>query len=320
MTSLRDEMRLCNRPVKLLVTGATSFIGSHFVDYVLANTHWEILSLERLPDPFLPSRSRVKQLFHDLRAEAPQRIVEELKSADYLVHFAADVSGLKSLANPVLSVTTNVVGTFNVLELARKLSLKKFVFISTGEAVGAAVYPDVLAENTPLRPSNPYAASKAAAEALVSAYRVSFGVPSIIVRSMNVFGPGQQVARFIPTVIKNLLQEKKVVCHVDKSGRSGSRNWLHVDHFSATLKHVLDFGEVGETYHLVGPEKTNAQVIRLLAAALGKHPQIENIIPGPSHDLRYALKDTKLGLNFEDLEESLCQTAFWYQRHPEALA
>src|SRR5689334_581778 len=125
MTSLRDEMRL--QPIKLLVTGATSFIGSHFVDHVLANTRWEILSLERLPDPFLPSRSRVKQLFHDLRAEIPERIVEEAKGVDYLIHFAADVSGLKSLQDPVLSVTTNVVGTFNVLELARKLSLKKFI-------------------------------------------------------------------------------------------------------------------------------------------------------------------------------------------------
>jgi dTDP-glucose 4,6-dehydratase len=278
--------------VKLIVTGRTSFIGGRFVRDVLKNTDWEIYSIERLPARLNVS-TRVRPLFHDIRAEVPAHIVEQVKDAKYLVHLAADVSGIKSLADPELSVTTNVVGTFNVLELARKLSLDKFVQVSTGEVVGSAPSPFFLDESAPLRPSNPYAASKAAAEALVNAYHVSFGVPAVIVRSMNVFGPGQSTDRFVPSVIKALKLGQMIKCHVGKDG-VGSRCWLHVDRFVKVLLRLLEEGTAGEIYHAVGPERTNKDVIEILARALEVDHGVDYVEAGPSHDLRYALKNGKL--------------------------
>ncbi len=279
--------------VKLLVTGRTSFIGRHFVNEVLKNTDWEVYSLERLPAR--PNVStRVTPLFHDLRSEVPAWILKKVQDVEYLVHFAADVSGVRSLSDPELSVTTNVVGALNTLELARKLpNLKKFVYASTGEVVGAMPFPFSADETAPLRPSNPYAASKAAAEALVNAYRVSFGLTGVVVRSMNVFGAGQSLDRFVPMVIDKLRRGERVPCHVGKDGTVGSRCWLHVDRFVKVLLRLVE--EATESiYHVVGPERTNEDVIDVLAHALEVHQAIDYAQAGPSHDLRYALRNGKL--------------------------
>jgi dTDP-glucose 4,6-dehydratase len=298
--------------IKIIITGRTSFIGKYLVKDLAANTDWLIYSLERMT-----ARNShlacVISLYHDLRAEVPQYIVDRVADADCLIHLAADVSGIKSLQDPELSVKTNVVGTFNVLELARRIKIKRFVYVSTGEVVGAMPFPFFADEKAPLRPSNPYAASKAAAEALVNAYRVSFGVPALIVRSMNVFGVGQSLDRFVPMVVNRLLHGATVTCHVDKHGNPGSRCWLHVDKLVGALRRSLDpkhSYRVGETYHVVGPERHNQWIIGVLASALGVNFEIEPVIAGPSHDLRYALQDTKLGYNFnDDLERTLAETA-----------
>jgi dTDP-glucose 4,6-dehydratase len=298
--------------VKVLVTGRTSFIGRHFVDRLVKDTDWLVYSLERLPAR--PCSACVVPLYHDLRSEVPEWIAKRVKDVDYIVHLAADVSGIKSLEDPNLSVTTNVVGTFNVLELARKLkNLKRFVQVSTGEVVGAMPFPFFADEKAPLRPSNPYSASKAAAEALVNAYRVSFGVPAVVVRSMNVFGAGQSTDRFVPAVIDKLRQNKVVTCHVDAGGAPGSRCWLHVDRFVRVLLRLAEEAEVGETYHVVGPERSNEEVIRVLAEAIGVDGVIQSVIAGPSHDLRYALRNGKLpelDFGFEsNTDDDLAQTA-----------
>ena len=302
---------------KILLTGATSFIGQRFLEEILERTDWEVYSLERR---FQPGGYRIYRFYHDLRAEIPSRIVEQVKDADYLVHLAADVSAMKSLADPTLTVTTNVVGTYHTLELARKLNLKKFVYISSGEAVGAVPLPMYLDEKAPLRPSNPYAASKAAAEALVNSYRVSFELPAIIVRMMNIFGPGQQLTRFIPAVIKNLLEKKPINCHVGRDGKCGSRNWLHVDKFVQVLLRLLLLETPEDVYHIIGPERDNLEIILALAQALNVSFCVKNLLPGPSHDMRYALKDTHLGLNFdEDFGQTLIDTAQWYAANREVL-
>lgn len=296
---------------KILITGATSFIGSKFLSRLL-KTDYEICSLERLPRRH-EEVGRLKIFYHDLRAEVPEHVVKGARGADVLVHLAADVSGIKSLADPRLSVETNVVGTFNTLELARKLNLRRFIYVSTGEVVGSAPFPFFLDERAPLRPSNPYAAAKAAAEALVNAYRVSFGVPALVVRSMNVFGPGQQLTRFVPMVSDALCKKQRIKCHVGRDGTVGSRCWLHVDKLVGALMRAVDPRHnyhVGEIYHVVGPERTNEEIIRSLAGALNLDFQLEKVVPGPSHDLRYALKDTKLDYQFEDdFEDTLAATA-----------
>lgn len=304
---------------KIVVTGATGFIGSHFVSEVLDRTDWGILSIERIGRR--NARDYVKVLRHDLRAEIPESIVKQVKDASYIIHFAGDVSGMKSLANPELTVTTNVVGTFNVLELARKIgALEKFIFISTGEVVGQTPNPETRAEDTALHPSNPYSASKAAGEALVNSYKVSFGVPTTIVRLMNVFGPGQSTARFVPMVLKQMIEGQTVTCHVDTNGVPGSRNWMHVDSVSDVLLKIVRDHPDG-IYHLVGPQRTNLEIIQTLAKALSITPKIQNDVPGPSHDHRYALRDSKLGFDFEtSFDRNLISVAHWYNEHREALA
>ena len=299
---------------KILLTGATSYIGGKFVEAVLEQTDWEIYSLERLP--VRSDEPRLRRFYHDLRAEIPAQLAERVKDVDYLVHFAADVSGAKSVIDPVMTVTTNVVGTYHTLELARKLNLKKFMQISTGEVVGSVPAPVCLAEDAALYPSNPYASSKAAAEMLVHCYQLSYDLPAMIVRSMNVFGPRQGFNRFLPVAIRKLLNDQMIDCHVGEDGVSGSRNWVRVDHFVNSLIRLLDIGAVGEVYHVIGPERNNEQIIEILGAALGVTPKINKIVPGMSHDLRYALRDTKLGFTFECLEADLAETAWWYAENP----
>lgn len=279
--------------VKILITGATSFVGRHLVCGLSKHTDWHIYSFERLQSKvqWVDPDHRITEIYHDLRAEIPQQIIDQVRDADYIVHLAAEVSAQRSFLDPETTVETNVIGTYNILEAARRLNLKRFVYVSTGEVLGPVPFPFKLDERKPLRPTTPYAASKAAGEALVNAYHVSFGLPTIIVRPMNMFGE-LQTRGFVPSTIENLLKGHTIRCHVDEHGRCDSRNWLHVDQFNATLRWLLEDGKVGEIYHVVGPERDNLEVIEALAHALGKAPMIENVLTAGEH--RYVLENTKL--------------------------
>lgn len=297
---------------RILITGATGFVGTRLISYVLKHTDWDVVAMTRRQN-IEPDFPRLRWLRHDLSALLPDTALAQLTDVNLIVHAAGEVSGIKSISNPMRSVRANVLGTYHLLEAARRLDLQKFVYISTGEVVGAVDTPLAAAEDAPLRPSNPYAASKAAGEELCRAYHLSFGVPVVTVRSMNLFGPAQSLDRFIPTVASRFIMNEKVVCHVDEAGKPGSRNWLHIDQFIETLVQVISLDNVGETYHIVGPQKTNMQIINLVATALGKVTHVEEKIPGSSHDFRYALLDTKLGLNFEQgFEKRVWNTARWY--------
>lgn len=298
---------------RLLLTGATGFTGDHLVDHVLRETDWEIVALARSPRKGI-QMSRVTWLKQDLLEPVPEWLIHKFGKIDYVVHAGAEVSGINSLADPVKSVKTNVWGTFHMLEAARKLKPKMFLYLSTGEAVGATNLPDGLDEMTPLCPSNPYAASKAAGEELARAYAKSFKVPAAVVRSMNLFGERQGLNRFIPMVATKMLRHEVITCHVGANGAPGARNWLPVTTFVAWLTDLLGLAKSGETYHLVGPEKSNLQVIHLVAAALNAEPRIELKVPGASHDMRYALKNTKLNLTWAgDLEREVFTAARWYR-------
>lgn len=300
-------------PKTVLLTGATGFIGNALLGRILTETDWSVVALTR-PPVRGKSSVRVRWVLHDLLAPLSASLLLSLGSIDYMLHCGAEVSGLSSIADPVRSITTNVWGTQHLLEAARTLEAKRFVYLSTGEAVGAIAAPLSLPEDAPLRPSNPYAASKAAGEELVRAFSSSYGLLSVVVRSMNVFGPGQGLNRFIPMIARKMLMDEPIVCHVDEKGQSGSRNWLHVDQFTDAFMDILDSNYFNETFHVVGPERTNEQVIELVAQALGKHPRIERKVPGPSHDMRYSLKDTKLLLDFRaGFEQRVLDTARWYQ-------
>lgn len=299
--------------MKVLVTGATSFVGRSLIKRLLEDTEWDVVALLRPPRREVARSTRLRHVYHDLRAPFTAALRDEIGHGATVVHAGAEVSAIRSLTDPVAFSQTNVLGTFHTLEASRALRAPRFIYVSTGEAVGAAAPGQYLAEDAPLRPSNPYAASKAAGEELVRAYHRSFGVPGVIVRSMNLFGPAQGLERFIPYVVKQVKTNQPVVCHVDRQGRPGSRNWLHVGHFTNVLRAMAQEGQPGETYHVVGPERTNREVIELVGTALDLEPKIVCREPGPSHDMRYALKDTKLGLDFSaDFTQLVLETARWY--------
>jgi dTDP-glucose 4,6-dehydratase len=297
---------------KILITGATGFVGQSLVESLYDHTDWLICSLERLPvaekglkQGHFDPENRIQRIYHDIRAEIPEMLVKHVQDADYIVHLAADVSAAKSLCDPQAIVETNVIGTYNMLELARRTTAR-FVYVSTGEVLGPVPFPFKLDESKPLRPTSPYAASKAAGEALVNAYRVSFELNTIVVRPMNMFGSGQ-VHGFVPKIVKSLLKGETVKCHYPLGG--GGRNWLEVNRFSNRLRWLLDCGKAGETYHVVGPELHNRTVIEILANALHRDPNVEDVL---NTGERYSLEDTKLCNDFDHvtgIEDDLILTA-----------
>jgi dTDP-glucose 4,6-dehydratase len=314
---------------KILLTGMTGFAGGWLAEEILARTDWEIFSLERITARennlgALTHSPRIHRIYHDFRAAFPQRIVDELQGVDKIVHIGAEVHGLRSLENPELFVHSNVMGTFHLLELARQVKPGKFIYISSAEAVGSAPAIGSWAEDCTLNPSNPYAAAKAAGEVLTQSYHKSFGVPAMIVRTMNIFGERQDISKFIPGVIKKILSCEVVTLHVAPDGKSGSRHWLHVLEFVNALFYLLDSGLAGETYHVIGPECTNKFIIEYIGAALDVRYQMVSTVPGKSHDMRYSIADTKLPAQayssfLDSMQEALVTTVREYKKHREWL-
>ena len=311
--------------MKILITGMTGFTGARLAKHILESTDWEIYSLERItsrPDQLGFSSPRIHRLYHDFRTELPERLLKILEGVDYIAHVGAEVHGLRSLENPELFVQTNVMGTFNILEVARHIRPKKFIYLSSAEAVGATS-TESLEEDAVMKPSNPYAAAKAAGEMLVRTYFLSFAVPALTVRTMNIFGEQQDTSKFLPATIKKALNGEKVICHVDANGVSGSRHWIHVSELVHAMYQLLLRGTPGETYHVVGPEIFNYMIIQHVYNVLKIGIDIVLAQPGPSHDMRYSIKDTKLNKSFYDpqfTDLELKNTIEWYKQHPEWLA
>lgn len=292
--------------MKVLMTGATGFIGSHTAVELLAEQD-TLVSMERItprPSTLGVFRSSIFPLYHDFQAALPDRILNQLQDVDCIVHCGAEVHGLRSLDNPELFIRSNVVGTYNLLEAARKIKgLKKFIYVSSAEAVGGCPAPTVLTEDAALRPSNPYAAAKASAELLCRSYRESFGVPTLVVRTMNVFGEQQDASKFVPATIKKILAGEFVTIHIGPDGQSGSRQWLPVEECARAVRFLSRFGLVGETYHVVGPQKSNQDMATLIAQSLHS-PLIQHVaVPSKAHDMRYCVADTKLSSQTYDSSE-----------------
>lgn len=306
--------------MKYLLTGGAGFAGYYLIQELLKNPENVIYSIERLTQRRDPIDSpQVHKLYHDFNAEIPEHILREVGQVDYIIHLGAEVQGRASTENPTFFVRSNTLGTFNMLEAARKLKPRHFIYVSSGEAVGAApdgVYWD---ETAALRPSNPYAAAKAAGEMLCRSYATSFKVPISIVRTMCIFGPRQGTDKFIPMMIKKILNGEPLPLHVDKDGNFGSRPYLPIKDFICGLMNVVE-RPAGEIYHIVGGQAANDQVADILQAALHGQSEMRSILPGPSHDMRLAFEDTKLNNYWSTpIAQALVETAYWFKEHPEWL-
>jgi dTDP-glucose 4,6-dehydratase len=301
--------------MQVLLTGASGFLGRYLANELL-DKNIDVRAMVRRPLLAL-----IQQVYHDFRAPLPERVLNTIQP-DYIIHCGAEVHGLRSLENPALFVQSNVMGTFNLLEAARYWKPKGFMYISSAEAVGSCAHGS-LAEDALMRPSNPYAAAKGTGEMLVQSYFKSFGVPTCSIRTMNIFGEGQDTSKFFPAVIKKILADETVTCHVGPEGCPGSRHWLYVKVLANSLVQLLEHLRYeGENYHLVGPELSNFDVISCAEKGLNKTAKLTYLQPGPSHDMRYSIKSTNgVAINHtrEMAESFLVQTARWYGEHQEAL-
>lgn len=312
---------------RILVTGGAGFIGSNFVRYLLADSDNTVTVLDKLTyagnlaslDGLPESR------FSFVRGDiADADLVESvLPRHDAVVHFAAESHNDNSLADPSPFVNTNLVGTFTLLEAARRRDIR-FHHISTDEVYGDLELDDPgrFTETTPYHPSSPYSATKAGSDLLVRAWVRSFGLRATISNCSNNYGPYQHVEKFIPRQITNVLRGIRPKLY--GAGRN-VRDWIHVDDHSSAVLAVLDRGRIGETY-LIGAdgERSNREVVEMVLAAFGLPTNAFDLVDDrPGHDMRYAIDSTKLRNElgwrprFSNFADGLAATVDWYRNNEQ---
>jgi dTDP-glucose 4,6-dehydratase len=309
---------------RLLVAGGAGFIGSNFIRYILgAHEDWQVLNVDKLT--YAGNLANLKDLEGDgryafLRADicdAP-RIGEIVASGkpDAIVNFAAETHVDRSINDPSLFLRTNVLGTQVLLEAARRQGIARYVQISTDEVYGSLGPQGKFTEESPLRPNSPYAASKTAGDLLVRAWFKTYGVPAIVTRCSNNYGPYQFPEKIIPFFITLLNENRPVPVYGDGMN---VRDWIHVDDHSRAIEAVLLNGKPGGIYNIGGGnERTNIEITKMLFSFLGKPESLLKFVPDrPGHDRRYAIDDTKvrreLGIAPRvPFEEGLRETVRWY--------
>lgn len=309
---------------RVLVTGGAGFIGSNFVRWAhRVHPDWHITTLDKLTyagrlenlDEVMasPRHTFVKGDIADAAVAGPL-----VRESNIVVHFAAETHVDRSIQSAADFITTDVIGTFVLLEAARQApALTRFVQISTDEVYGS-VPEGHSRETDELRPRNPYSASKAGADRLAYSYWATYGVPVVITRASNNYGPNQFPEKVIPLFITNLIEGLQVPLYGDGLN---VRDWLHVDDHCRGIQAVLDHGVNGEVYNIGGGnEVRNVDLTHRLLELMHKPTSmIRPVEDRLGHDRRYALDTTKLrGLGWApraSFEQGLAETVRWYQEH-----
>lgn len=324
---------------RVLITGVGGFIGSHCLSHLLVSTDWEIIGLdswrhkgisERLTfnEHYIKHRDRVKIFTHNLITPLSPILIDAIGSVDYIINFASQSHVDRSITDPVPFVQNNVNLALNMIEYARLVKPEKFIQISTDEVYGPTDGKTLHKEWDVIRPSNPYSASKVCQEALViSAWR-TYDVPVIITNIMNTIGEMQDAEKFLPMVIKRVLNGEKVTVHADKTlTKSGARFWLHARNTSDAIlfllknvpvKHYPDYDKP-ERFNIVGEEQiSNLEIAQMVAKIVGKelvYEMVDSETSRPGHDMFYGLDGTKLkeyGYEFpKNFHDSLEKTIQW---------
>lgn len=312
--------------MKILVTGGAGFIGSNFIHYIVNKyPDYQVINLDALT--YAGNLENLKGLENNPNYKfvkgdiCDKGLVNDLiKDCDVIVNFAAESHVDRSIIDAENFVRTNVLGTYNLLEVAKNNGNKRFHHISTDEVYGALKPEDPkFNENTSYNPRSPYSASKAASDHLVSAYYHTYNLPITISNCSNNYGPYHFPEKFIPLFITNLLEDKKVPIYGDGMQ---VRDWLHVlDHCEA-IDLIIHNGKIGETYCIGGNnEKPNLEIAQKILEIMGKDENfIEHVADRPGHDQRYAIDFSKIKselgwepkINFED---GLKETIEWYKNN-----
>jgi dTDP-glucose 4,6-dehydratase len=316
--------------MKVLVTGGAGFIGSNLVHFLLGEspemeiTNFDKLTyagnLENLAD--VADSARYRFIHADIAD--PRAVARAFEHGfDAMIHLAAETHVDRSLEDAAPFLRTNVAGTQVLLEAARRHGVGRFIHISTDEVYGSAPADIEFGESAPLRPSSPYAASKAAADLLVLSYVHTFDLPAVILRCTNNFGPYQFPEKLIPLMIANAMEDRPLPVYGDGLH---ARDWLYVEDYCRAIFLALTKGRLGEIYNVsAGKPRTNLDVVGSLLDLLGKpHSLITFVEDRPGHDRRYALESRKLGEELgwrplRNFEEALAATVEWNRANAEWL-
>jgi len=302
-------------PDRILITGAAGFIGSNLARYILANTDWDVVSLDRLDEAGALQAivdlkqsycDRVTSIWHDLKSpiNPAQRSLEPLRRPfRYIAHLAAGSHVDRSIRDPLLFLHDNVIGTANLLEYVRHhQSPEKTLVFGTDEIYGAADHNESFDEYDRWHPTNPYAASKCGSEALCPAWANTYGMPIVATHCTNVMGENQHVEKFIPIAIERISAGLTLQIHA-RAGVPSSRCYVHVDNVSSAVLTILERGTViggpgTGVYNISGADDvSNLAVAQRIAELLGKplhYELVENVVNRPRPDMRYAISDARL--------------------------
>ena len=308
---------------KILVTGGAGFIGSNFIQYMLEKQpDAEIVNLDKLT--YAGNLENLKSIekkpnYKFIKGDIcdAKVVAKSMKGCDVVVNFAAESHVDRSIEDPGSFIQTDVYGAYVLLEEARKQEVEKFCQISTDEVYGS-IEDGSFSEESPLNPRNPYSASKAGADRLAYSYFATYGLPVLITRSSNNFGPYQFPEKLIPLFVTNLIQGKKVPLYGDGMN---VRDWLYVKDNCAAIDMVLRKGKLGEVYNIGGGnEKPNIEITKMVLKEFGKgNEMIEYVKDRPGHDRRYSLnfdKVKKLGFKpAASFEKELKETVDWYKKN-----
>jgi len=316
----------------ILVTGGCGFIGSNFVRHMLSKYPYSIINLDKLT--YAGNLENLKDIENDKRYSlikgdiADGNLLENIfntSKVDAVINFAAESHVDRSIMYPDEFIKTNINGTFNLLEIAKKMGVKRFVQISTDEVYGSLGKEGKFTEHTPVSPNSPYSASKASADMLAMAYFKTFNMPVVITRCSNNYGPYQFPEKLIPLIITNALADIALPVYGDGLN---IRDWIHVlDHCEA-IDTVLHKGVEGKVYNIGGEnERTNIEIVKLILNILGKpHSLIQYVTDRLGHDRRYAIDSTKVknelgyktrydfGKGMEDTVKWYVDNKEWWQR------
>ena len=308
--------------MRLLVTGAAGFIGSTYVRSILdQHPGDEVVVLDKLT--YAGRRENLADVedrlagFVEGGIEDRELVREAVTGCDAVVNFAAESHVDRSIADQDVFARTHVIGTSVLLDAARELAVSRYLQVSTDEVYGS-IAAGSFTEASPLNPSSPYSATKAAGDLLVSAHAHTYGIEAVICRGSNNYGPRQYPEKLIPLCILNALAGDPLPVYGD--GRQ-VRNWLFVEDFARAIDVVLRDGRPGEVYNVGGPDEVeNLEVVRRILALCGRDESlIEYVTDRPGHDRRYSLSSDKVrGLGWEPrthFAEGLERTVAWYRDH-----
>ena len=309
--------------MRLLVCGGAGFIGSTFVRLRLQERGDEVTVLDKL------TYAGREENFHDFAEhpgfhfvrgaiEDPTAVAGAIdwRSAEAIVNFAAETHVDRSIAEPDAFVTTHALGTYVLLEAARERGLR-YLQVSTDEVYGS-IEVGAFSEESPLRPSSPYSATKTGADLLVLSYFHTYELPVVICRGSNNYGPYQYPEKLIPLMILNALHGDSLPVYGDGMQ---VRNWIHSTDFARAIGHVLEHGVQGEVYNAGGPdEQSNMAVVRrIVELTNAEESQIEHVTDRPGHDRRYSLSSEKVrALGWSPrvrFSDGLEQTVSWYREN-----